>query len=170
MPSGGNYAYEKRKFGYNIICDYIGTEKKVFDYACGLSVIGSMLKENGNQITGCDFSDVAIDYCKKNIDESFYVGKEIIGNYDFIISTYFIEHIIDPVWFINDCLDHAKEVICSIPNNFHRHGEHIHMQWGNWEEFNELFSCFDLKRIDNYPVSFEDAYKHPTFVFKRKKC
>ena len=36
LPNGGNYRFDLRKHGYQIICDYIGNGAKVFDYACEL--------------------------------------------------------------------------------------------------------------------------------------
>ena len=171
MPIGGDYRFDQRKGGYKIIADYIGQNKRVFDYACGLGVMLQMLKwENECDVAGCDFSEVAINYVHKNVNGDFRTGGGFWGTWDYVIACQFIEHIKEPVKWINEALEHAPAVICSIPNNFSRHGDHIDMQWGNWDEFNELFKDFEVERIDEgLYTSTAKAWQHPTFVFRSKK-
>jgi hypothetical protein len=166
MPNGGEYNFHLRKYGYQCIVDYIGTGKKVFDYASGVAVLSQMVKEAGNTVTGCDTSDVAIKWCKDNISKDFYVGEKIEGKYDYIIASQFIEHLKDPIEWINSALTHCNELVIAIPNNFRKSGEHIDMAWRNWDEFYNLFNRFKPRRIDNYPSDLSNAFQHPIFIFK----
>lgn len=172
MPQGGNYRFDLRRKGYQIIVDYIDKYTKVFDYACGLGIIDQMLVEqNQCKVSGCDFSQVAVDYCNDKTDGDFRQTSDIFGQYDYIIAIYFLEHIKNPVEWLKDALQHAPKVICALPNNFNRTGEHKDMQWGNWDQFDELFKGFKVKRIDegNYPAGMCAAFKHPIVVFESKK-
>jgi 2-polyprenyl-3-methyl-5-hydroxy-6-metoxy-1,4-benzoquinol methylase len=172
MPKGGDYRFDQRRNGYKIICDYIGENKRVFDFACGLGVIGGMLGEQGCQVNGCDYSQFAVNYAVKHYGGDFRCSDKIWGDsYDYIIACYFLEHIKDPVGWLREMLKHGKKVICSIPNDFRRHGEHSDMAWKDWETFYELFSPFDVVRIDEdkWESSTQRAWRHPTFVFSIKK-
>jgi len=172
MPNGGAYRYDLRKYGYQIIVNYIDTYNFVFDYACGLPVISKMLADQKHCIvSGCDFSPVAIEYANEILKEScFYQSGLICGQHDYIIASYFLEHITDPVEFIRMALIHAPVVICSLPNNFKHTGEHIDMQWDSWDEFNELFKKFHHFRIDEgkYPSELKRDFCHPIVVFQNK--
>jgi 2-polyprenyl-3-methyl-5-hydroxy-6-metoxy-1,4-benzoquinol methylase len=169
MPNGGNYSFDKRKHGYQIIVDYIGKSKSIFDYACGLGVIDLMLSKNRCKVAGCDFSGVAVNYCSRRMRGDFRVTGELFGGfYDYIIAIYFLEHIKNPVEFLQRCFKHTDKIICALPNNFNRTGEHIDMAWGNWDDFYELFSDFSVTRIDEgkYPSGLINAFKHPIFLFE----
>jgi 2-polyprenyl-3-methyl-5-hydroxy-6-metoxy-1,4-benzoquinol methylase len=170
LPDGGQYRYDLRSFGYKQINLNIKPYSKVFDYGCGLGIHSAMLKEAGCTVAGCDISQVAVDYCNKSMGvSSFYKGEDIRGKHDVIIADYFLEHIPDPVKWLKDALKCAPKVICSIPNDFRKVGEHKDMAWGSWDDFNTLFSTFKWKRIDNYPADLCKAFKHPIIVFESKK-
>jgi SAM-dependent methyltransferase len=176
LPIGGDYRFDLRSHGYGIICEYIGTGKHLFDFACGVGVFGDVyLKAKGGYVAGCDFSQVAVDHCRANGQDATQ-GSQITvnpkrpdGKYDYVVANYFLEHIKNPVEWINDSLYMADAVICSIPNNFNKHGEHVDMQWGSFDEFNELFSVFVVERIDDgkYPSKLHKQFQHPIFVFRR---
>jgi hypothetical protein len=172
MPNGGNYRFDLREHGHNIVCDNINPGKSVFDYACGLGVIDNMLEAKGCTVSGCDISEVAIDYVKKLTDGTFKVGSEFFGgNYDYILALHFLEHIKDPVNWLNSAFKYGKNVIVILPNNFSKHGEHVDMQWSNWDEFYSMFDMFKIKRLDEgkYPNGLNAAFRHPIFIFKKKK-
>jgi hypothetical protein len=171
LPTGGNYRFDLRKHGYQIIVDYIKQASKVFDYACGLGIINKMLVDQKQcKVSGCDFSQVAIRHCNDTTDGDFRETTEIFGQHDYIIAIYYLEHIKNPVEWLKDALKYAPKVICALPNNFNRTGEHIDMQWSNWESFNELFKDFKVTRLDEgkYPSGLCAAFKHPIFMFEEK--
>ena len=168
MPRGGEYRFDQRKNGYNIIASHIGKNQRVFDYACGLGVIDKMLEDQGCFVAGCDYSKVAVDYVNKHVTGDFKTGDKIWGEHDYIIACYFLEHITNPVEWLTECLKHAPSVICSIPNNFNKTGEHSDMQWECWDDFNELFKEFTVTRLDydKWERGTNRAWQHPTFEFK----
>jgi len=169
LPKGGDYRYDLRSYGYQIIIDHIGPNKRVFDFACGLSIIGTKLARNGCFVSGCDISPVAVQWCKEKVSSDYRIGEDVFGGpYDYVVATYFLEHIPDPVFWIKKALRVAPAIICSLPNNFSRTGEHSLMAWNSWETFNKLFNCFEVERIDDgkYPPKLCGAYKHPTIEFR----
>jgi len=169
LPTGGAYRLDLRNRAWKIIADYIGKDKKIFEFATGVSNLPEYLKDNNCKITGCDFSQVAVDFAKEFGD--FKKTDEIYGdNYDFITACQFIEHIKDPASWIREALNKAPEIVCSIPNNFRQVGDHYLMQWKNWEEFNRLFEEFEINRLDT-PEMYagnHSAWNHPVFTFKKK--
>jgi hypothetical protein len=174
LPTGGNYRFDLRKYGYDIIKDYIKSKSSVFDFACGLGIIDIQLEKDKNcKVSGCDYSQVAIDYVNKNTKNgTFKCTDDIFGEkYDYVIAVYYLEHIKNPVEWLDKMFKHTKKVICALPNNFHRHGEHIDMQWGSWDEFDKLFKDYEVKRLDieKYPDRLVGAFKHPIFLFEKKK-
>jgi hypothetical protein len=171
MPSGGDYAFQYRKYGYEIIANFIKQGSKVFDFAAGLGVFSQLIKEKRDCIVaGNDFSNVAMDYAKEITGGDFRTTGEIFGGpYDYVVANYFLEHIADPCKWLDDCFNFAPYVICSIPNNFRKVGEHVDMQWSNWEEFAKVFKKYKWYRIDEgqYYTQLHHAYKHPILVFEK---
>jgi 2-polyprenyl-3-methyl-5-hydroxy-6-metoxy-1,4-benzoquinol methylase len=168
MPED-RYGFKGRMFGYKIIADKIESGSKVFDYACGLGVLDKLLENNGCEVSGCDFSTVAIDYCNEHLKGDYRVGDKIFGgSYDYIIASQILEHFKNPTMFIRNCLKKSRGVICAIPNNFNRTGEHIDMAWKDWVSFNELFKRFKVTRLDThkYPKGLSAGFKHPIFLFE----
>jgi len=173
MPTGGKYRFDLRKHSYKIIEEYIPKKSTVFDYACGLGVLCKMLESEKDCTTsGCDISKVAIDYIKKRLIDSkgFKTTDIITGNFDYVVSTQYLEHTAEPVNWLNNALDHSKEVICALPNNFRQVGEHKDMQWNSWIAFYELFDDFEIVRLDEekYQKGLCRAFMMPIFSFKRK--
>lgn len=169
MPNGGDYRFDLRYYGHQIIVDHIGDSKRVFDYACGLGVIDLDLVANSCVVAGCDTSSVAVDYAQQNVDGIFKKTDKLFGEgYDYIIGIQILEHMEKPVEWIKECLEKSKSVIVALPNNFRKVGEHVNLQWSNWDEFNELFKEFNVKRLDEgqYPNALCEAFKHPIFEFK----
>ena len=173
MPEGGDYRYDLRQHGYDAIKNLIPDGSSVFDFACGLGVIDIQLaKEKNCKVAGCDWSKVAIDWTNGKVKGDFRQTGYIFGNkYDFIIAVYFLEHIDNPVEWLDNCFAHTDTVICALPNNFRKCGEHSLMQWESWSEFKHIFCKYDieiLKDNDIYPSGLVGAYKHPLAIFKQK--
>jgi hypothetical protein len=173
MPNGGDYRFDLRQYGYDLIKNEIPEGAKVFDYAAGLGVIDIQLeKEKGCKVSGNDFSKVAVEYLSEKSKGNFQQTGEIFGGpYDVVIAIYFLEHIPNPVEWLDLMLDHSEKVICAIPNNFTRNGEHYDMQWTSWDTFYELFKKFKTERIDEgkYPAGLTRAFQHPIITFERKE-
>ena len=168
LPNGGQYRFDIRQHCYNIIKDHIDEKSKIFDYACGLGLIDLQLELQKNcKVYGCDFSDVAIDYINSKIKSKnhFKVTDELFGEkYDYILAIYFLEHIKDPVEWCKEALKAGKKIIAVIPANFNRNGEHVNMQWKDWDSFNELFKGFKMERLDVDKYSnISTGFQHPIF-------
>jgi hypothetical protein len=181
MPVGGQYRFDIRKHGYKLAIDEIPEGSKVFDYACGLGVIDQMLIEKDCVVSGCDFSPVAVEYCKKETGGDFRTTGDIFGKHDVVIAAYFLEHIVDPDKWVEMALEHAPRVICHLPRNFSHHGEHIDMGWTSWSNFKEVFNEFDFIRLDTHDKNdidtMDDAkikypkigqFAHPIIEFRKK--
>lgn len=174
LPTGGVYRFDLRQYAFDIIKKYIKSNSSVFDFACGIGMIDIQLeKEKGCIVGGCDFSKVAVDYAASKCKESIFKQTDKIfgGQFDYVIAIYYLEHIKNPVEWLDEMFKHTKKVICVIPNDFHQHGEHIDMAWNDWDSFNELFKKFTITRLDDgkYPENLVRAFKHPIFLFESKK-
>jgi hypothetical protein len=169
LPNGGDYRIDLRNRAWKIIADYIGNDKKVFEFATGVSNLPEYLKDNNCKVSGCDFSQVAVDFASEF--GNFKKSDTIFGSdYDVITACQFIEHILDPAKWIREALEKAPIVICSIPNNFRQVGDHYQMQWKNWVEFDKLFEEFEVVRLDTPEMYAGNhvAWNHPIFTFKLK--
>jgi len=172
MPKGGSYHFDLRQYGHNIVKNYIEEGSSVFDYACGLAVLSAQLeKDKRCKVSGCDLSEVAVNYANDNTNGAFTVGSDIQGDYDYILGLQFLEHIPDPVEWLNLAFKHTDTIICLLPNNFRHAGEHKNMQWSSWGQFQKLFKGFKWERIDKdkYPRGLSESYKHPVIVFTQTK-
>lgn len=174
MPQGGPYRFDLRRYGYDIVVNWISAGARVFDFACGLSVLSKRLvDEKQCSISGCDISGKAIEYSSKIIPGGdFRITDKIFGSdYKYVVASYILEHLEKPVEFIRDALTVSEQVICLLPNNFLKKGEHINLQWSSWESFAELFKDFIFARIDinRYPKDLKRDFCHPIVVFTAKK-
>jgi len=173
MPQGGEYRFDLRQYGHDIIKEQIESGSSVFDFACGLAVIDEQLQiEKGCTVAGCDFSEVAIDYSIKTTNGDFRKTDKIFGTkYDYVLAIQFLEHIKEPCKWLDECFEKTDTIICALPNNFRKTGEHVDMQWSSWEQFNNLFSAYNVERIDigKYPDRLHQAFRHPIFKFTQKE-
>lgn len=172
LPKGGSYRFDQRIEGYKIMLDIIPNKAKVFDYACGLGMVSIMLnKKKDCKVFGCDWSKVAVDYVNsKTTKGNFKATDEIFGyDYDYLILSHYLEHLKEPKKFLKECFKKAKNVIIALPNNFRKIGEHVDMQWSNWDEFYNLFSEYEIERVDEGKYQgAKPAWQHPIFIFKEK--
>ncbi|MCL2867319.1 MAG: class I SAM-dependent methyltransferase [Clostridia bacterium] len=93
---------------------------KILDVGIGTGILATRLYDNGNDITGIDFSSKMLEKAKEKMPKSkliqfdFTKGlpPEITGEtYDFIISTYALHHLTDDekISFIISLLNHISE-------------------------------------------------------------
>jgi 2-polyprenyl-3-methyl-5-hydroxy-6-metoxy-1,4-benzoquinol methylase len=172
LPTGGSYAFQYRQYGHDVVKSLIPDGSRVFDYACGLGIIDIQLEREKNCIVaGCDFSDVAIKFVQSQVvnPHAFTVGDQFHGDeYDFILAIQFLEHIKHAREWVEECLVRAPKLICVLPNNYLRHGEHIDMAWGSFEEFEALFKGITHTWVKtNYPSHLHSAWRHPIVMFER---
>lgn len=172
LPDGGDYFFNHRQYGYDIIKASILDGSRVFDFACGLGIIDRQLREEKKcRVSGCDLSSVAVAHARKITTGDFRKGSTIFGGpYDAILAIQFLEHIDDPVEWCRRALGFGYQILAELPNNFRRTGEHTKMAWTSWENFFELFKEFLIDRLDldMYPENLQGAFKHP--VVRIAKC
>jgi len=174
LPIGGDYRFDLRKFGIDIIMDAIRPGSRVFDFGCGLGVVDIRLaRDKGCQVAGCDLSKVAVDFVKSRTKGDFRVGSKFFGDdYDVVVGVYLLEHLKKPRKWLDKALSIAHEVIVALPNNFKQADEHADMQWGSQAELDKLLSKYRAVRLDvgKYPASLDNmaGFKHPIYSIRRK--
>jgi len=90
---------------------------RVLDLACGCGYGSFLLHGAGNDVTAADIAPEAIEYAKKNYPGPNYIltsAEEFYGEFDAIVSFETLEHLGDPLSFLNRVK--AKKIICSVPN------------------------------------------------------
>lgn len=131
---------------HKAIVKYLDASSTVLDLACG---DGTLLRNINKQLTGMtvsgvDVSATAIDLCDKqglkvskgNIDDANF---KVDGQYDYIIISEALEHIVNPEGLLQKLKNHyGKSIIVTIPNT----GYFMH-------RLSLLFGTFPVQWIDH---------------------
>ena len=117
LPQGGDYRFDLRSHGQNILKAEVEEGSEVFDYACGLARISTELeREKKCKIAGNDFSSVAIEFLKDTSNGDFRETGDIFGGpYDVIIASHFLEHIKEPVKWVENMFQHTSKILIILP-------------------------------------------------------
>jgi len=100
---------------------------KLLDVGCGTGAIGDELRKRGFEVTGLDFSEVAISKCRDKKMEARVcdVDKEGLPfpdeSFDVVWGGDIIEHLFDPIFVLKEAFRVLKKdgaLIISVPNNF----------------------------------------------------
>ena len=104
-----------------------GGGKKLLDVGCGIGTISLRLKKKGFEVSGVDFSEVAVNKCREqglnatvsdvDRDGLKYADK----SFDIIWASDVIEHVFDPIFLLEEIYRVLKDdgrVLMSVPNNF----------------------------------------------------
>lgn len=90
--------------------------KRVLDLACGCGYGSWILHEAGNDVTGVDISEEAIEYADRHYKGPAYAcqdASQTTGTYDALVTFETLEHLDDPGCILR--MD-APLVIASVPN------------------------------------------------------
>ena len=74
---------------------------KALDLGCGNGKTVSTLIDEGYQVTGVDFSSVAVESCRKSFKDSEFVASSILslpfedGSFDYVTAVHVLEHLND---------------------------------------------------------------------------
>lgn len=141
----------KNSYGYNFLKPYLLECNTFLDLGCST---GSFIKHLLNRgiskysIYGADFSDVAIDYCKKVYDVDVFKTdlnsdfEKELASFDMVTCFHTIEHLENPQKAILNLVKITKKIlIVALPLNN-----------GDWCEHLWDFSEEDIKKLfENYP-------------------
>ena len=108
-----------------VIVDLVGTQKKILDIGCYDGTIGSALVQNGNTVSGVDFSKEAVNLARQkgidayeaDIEEDVLPFNEHF--FDVIVFAEIIEHIFDTDAFlekIKKYLTKDGQIVLTTPN------------------------------------------------------
>lgn len=118
-----------------------------------------MLHHAGNDVTGVDISQEAIDYAKTNYPGPLYEcqeASETEGSFDVLVSFETLEHLDDPLEILK--ID-VPLIICSVPNELKYPFQASH------------FECDQYPHKRHYtPEQFEDLLESAGFRVSERFC
>jgi len=112
MPQNEKKAKLSTKRLHNLIEKYKPDARKILDLGCsyGHTIYG--LKQWGYEVVGTDLSEDACEYALKYYDIKVYnqefPSETEYSSYDVLILSQIIEHIIDPVMYLNKAVSYLK--------------------------------------------------------------
>lgn len=104
-----------------------GDQKKLLDVGCGIGTIALELRNRGFQVTGIDFSEVAINKCLQHgldavVSDVDKDGLKFSDNsFDIVWAGDIIEHVFDPIFLFEEIyrvLKNNGSLLMTVPNNF----------------------------------------------------
>jgi 2-polyprenyl-3-methyl-5-hydroxy-6-metoxy-1,4-benzoquinol methylase len=102
-------------------------QRRLLDVGCGIGTISLKLQKRGFQVTGVDFSEVAINKClEKELDAILSdVDRDGLqfpdGSFDVVWAGDVVEHVFDPIFLFEEMsrvLDSEGYLLLSTPNYF----------------------------------------------------
>lgn len=105
-----------------------GSQKKLLDIGCGIGTIALELQKRGFQVTGVDFSEVAIKKCRQQgldaiVSDVDKDGLKFSDNsFDVVWAGDVIEHVFDPIFLFKEIARVLKDdgtLLMSVPNDFY---------------------------------------------------
>lgn len=103
---------ERYKFAAKKAKDFI------LDAACGCGYGSSLLHKVGD-VTGIDLEQEAIDFANKHYPGPKYLCDDVTtheGSYDWVVSLETLEHLPEPLMFLENCRKISENLIVSTPN------------------------------------------------------
>jgi len=105
-----------------------GKQKKLLDIGCGIGTVALELEKRGFEVTGVDFSEVAIEKCRQQGLKAIVSDVDKDGlkfpdsSFDVVWAGDVVEHVFDPVFLLEETSRVLKDDGCflmTVPNDFH---------------------------------------------------
>jgi SAM-dependent methyltransferase len=156
---------------------------KILEIGSGLGYLTYALYKSGYDITGIDISSKAVEQAKRNFGD-FYIACDLFdyankkpGSYDVIILTEVIEHITNPMEFIETALKLLKSkgaIVITTPNKsiypddivWETESPPIHQWWFSENSFEYMRNQFGLKMS---LINFREFYSRNPKVLRLNK-
>ena len=149
----------EKEAAYYAVYEYLrcsNKTKKILEVGCGLGYLTYSLKKSNHEVLGIDISKNAIEFAKGQFG-NYYVNvdlKDLDANekFDLIIATELIEHLPNPLQFLEMCKKHLKNdgtILLTTPNYnknkiWNTDLPPIHMFWFSKKSFAALSKSCDL--------------------------
>lgn len=150
----------KKEADYYAVYEYLRSSnktKKILEVGCGLGYLTYSLQKSNYQTLGIDISKTAIKFAVGQFG-SYYLNIELKDldakeKFDLIIATELIEHLKNPLEFLEYCKKHLKNngtILLTTPNYNHKNQiwntdlPPIHMFWLSKKSFGALAKSCDL--------------------------
>lgn len=133
---------------------------KIADVGCGIATGVDVLNNSfGAELTGIDFSEVAIEKNKELYPDYSFTTK-LDKKYDVIISSNVLEHVDDPLEYMTNLLRHSsKFLVVLVPYN-----EKI----GDIEEHINIFDDYFFKdKVNGFKKVFQKAIKTKYWMWEQ---
>ena len=99
---------------------------KILDVGCGIGTIAKLLKDDGHDVTGIDFSSVAVNKAKQlgihadvvDVDKEGLPFED--GEFDIVYAGDIVEHVFDPINLMKESvrvLAPSGQFVFSVPND-----------------------------------------------------
>jgi 2-polyprenyl-3-methyl-5-hydroxy-6-metoxy-1,4-benzoquinol methylase len=150
----------KKEADYYAVYEYLrgsNNTKTILEVGCGLGYLTYSLQKSNYQALGIDISKTAIDFAERQFG-SYYLNidlkdLDIKEKFDLIVATELIEHLKNPLEFLECCKKHLKTngaILLTTPNYNHKNQiwntdlPPVHVFWLSKKSFAALAKSCDL--------------------------
>ncbi len=106
-----HYLQERTIYWLQYLMKYRLPKATVAEIGAGIGQFSYLMKQAGYEQTGFELSEEICKYAAETLDVNMHQGdiSDIDKKYDVIVSFDLLEHIVDPISFIQRCKEHLKE-------------------------------------------------------------
>ena len=115
--------YYKETFDLNVstlnqLTSYVSVDGSVLDVGCGLAPLWRALPFKCDYL-GIDINQKELDQIDKKVNVRLTTIDEVDDKFDFVFACEVLEHIVDPLGFLNSCKKNLKDdgkLVLTVPN------------------------------------------------------
>jgi len=103
---------------YDLIANWVGSDKRILDVGCGSGAFARRLISNGNMVTGVEISEENYLHAKKDIKvyTGDFVETDINETFDIVLFGDVLEHMHNPEQALQKARRLAPRIILCVPN------------------------------------------------------